>query len=68
MQAMALDTHPTSNIRLIPATMGTTIRVPVTVIKATATAMAVRITALIGATIDALLAESIGDGIVGRLE
>jgi hypothetical protein len=66
MQAMALDTHPTPTIRLIPATMGTTIRVPVTVIKATATGMAVRITALIGATIDALLAESIGDGIAGR--
>lgn len=45
-----------------PPTMGTPIRVTVTLIQATA--MAVRITARIGAMTDALLAELIGDGIV----
>ena len=58
-----LVTQRTATIRLIPAIMGIAIRVTVTPIQATA--MAVRITALIGATTDALLVELIGDGTAG---
>ena len=62
-------TQATPTIRLIPATMGTVIRVTVTPIQAMAMAMAaataLHITALIGAIIDALRAEFIGDGTAG---
>ena len=57
-----LVTQRTATIRLIPAII---IRVTVTPIQATDMAMAVRITALIGAITDALLAELIGDGTAG---
>jgi hypothetical protein len=53
MQAMALDTHPTPTIRLIPATM---VRTAIQ-----ATAMVVLITAGIGVRVDALRAEFTDD-------
>ena len=52
-------------MRLIPATMVRLSKLTVTPIQATATATAVLTTALIGAKVDALLAELIGDGIAG---
>jgi hypothetical protein len=63
-QATVLVTQATPTIRL---TMGTAIRVTVTPIRAmaTATAIAVLITVLIGAIIDALRVEFIGDGTAG---
>ena len=48
-----------------PPPMATAIQATVMPIQATATATAVRATALIGAIVDALLAELIGDGIAG---
>ena len=63
-QATVLVTQATPTIRL---TMGTAIRVTATPIRAmaTATAIAVLITVLIGAIIDALRVEFIGDGTAG---
>jgi len=62
--ATVLVTQATPTIRL---TMGTAIQVTATPIRAmaTATAIAVLITVLIGAIIDALRVEFIGDGTAG---
>ena len=60
-----LVTRRTVTMRLIPPPMDTAIQATVMPIQATATAMAVRTTVLIGAIVDELLAELIGDGIAG---
>ena len=62
LKVTVLVTRP---MRLIPPPMATAIQATVMPIQATAMATAVRATALIGAKVDALLAELIGDGIAG---